>query len=69
MPIIAATGTSEPDALERLRACGFTDVIGKPVSKSDLGQLLQRTAEKMFRDSVAAALQCDAQTTTDELEE
>jgi len=26
MPIIAATGTSEPDALERLRACDFTPV-------------------------------------------
>lgn len=53
-PIVAATGTAAPQALERfVRKSGFDEVITKPFSRSDLEPIIARVRDGKLRSAGA----------------
>jgi len=41
-PVLAVTASVEPEDLERVRAAGMEDVLGKPYTVTELAQMLSR---------------------------
>ena len=55
--VIAATGTSEPGATERLLRCGFDGVLKKPFSSRHISEMLRRMLGRADERRAARALQ------------
>ena len=55
--MIAATGTSEPDAHERLLRCGFDGVLKKPFSSRHISEMLRSTLSRADERRAARTLQ------------
>ena len=55
--MIAATGTSEPGASDRLLRCGFDGVLKKPFSSRHISEMLRRMLGRADERRAARALQ------------